>query len=243
MASHLQGRPGRTATLIETFHLDEAKRRIQHGRAGRPADRPGRRAAAGDRAAAAAARGDLALERLIDAEAPGEAGGRRTGSPSRTPTSTPRSLKEATIDEQRHAWVIEVAPETAIPACGEPTGGPEGGGQGQGRGRPGRPPGRQEVGGVVVRDRVHRRARRRAERRPGLAPGRRHVDTTRSTSDAIFTAARGHPTDVSRGQDGAYRIGRVTQIATSQVDGTFASRLDEAKVAQLADYRAPSRAT
>src|SRR6185369_2915117 len=58
--------------------------------------------------------------------------------------------------------------------------------------------------------------------------------------DAIFSLEAGKTTDVVEGDDGVFRIGRVTEIAPATVDQTFQTKLDEAGI-KLADYRTAIR--
>ena len=45
--------------------------------------------------------------------------------------------------------------------------------------------------------------------------------------DALLAAPKDTPTDVIEGADGTYRIGRVSEIIPAQVDGTYASQIDD----------------
>lgn len=58
--------------------------------------------------------------------------------------------------------------------------------------------------------------------------------------DAVFALAQGAVTDVILGDDGTYRIGRVTEIAPATVDGAFETKLEAAGIT-VADYRVAVR--
>ena len=47
---------------------------------------------------------------------------------------------------------------------------------------------------------------------------------------AVFAASVDKPTDVIEGEDGVFRIGRVTEVAPSTVDQTYSVRLDDAGI-------------
>jgi parvulin-like peptidyl-prolyl isomerase len=145
-------------------------------------------------------------------------------------------LKEATTEEQRHAWMIEVEPVT------DPVSG--------------------EVGSTQKAD-----ARAKAEAAlADLKSGKAWDDVAKTVStapsapqagdigwlpkdsgydtklmDAIFAAEKDVPTAVVEGDDGIFRIGRVTEIAAKSVDPAFEAKLDTAGI-KLADYRVAVRA-
>ena len=58
--------------------------------------------------------------------------------------------------------------------------------------------------------------------------------------DAVFAADLNTPTDVIEGEDGVFRVGRVTESAPAQVDGTFVSGITDAGIL-MADYRVAAR--
>jgi parvulin-like peptidyl-prolyl isomerase len=138
--------------------------------------------------------------------------------------------KEATTDEERHVWVIEVEPAT------DPNTG-------------------------VVGDSQKADAKAKADKAlADLKAGKTWDDIAKTVStaasapqagdigwitkdsgydaklmDAVFGLAANTTTDVILGDDGTYRIGRVTDIAPSSVDGRFATKLDAAGI-KMADY-------
>jgi parvulin-like peptidyl-prolyl isomerase len=145
-------------------------------------------------------------------------------------------VKEATVDEQRHVWMIEVEP---TPNAG--TG---------------------QVGEVEKAA-----AKAKADRAlADLKAGKTWDDVAKAASTAasapqagdlgwipkdsgydeklmtaVFGAAANTPTDVILGDDGTYRIGRVTEITPATVDAAFQTKLEAAGIT-LADYRVASKA-
>ena len=141
--------------------------------------------------------------------------------------------EEATTPEQRHAWIIEVAPEVE-----------------RGRDRPDR---RAEGGGEEERRpgargpqpaaRTGRTSPRRS-RPMSTARGRRRPRLDRQGRgrgpqwlDAVFAADAEQPTEVIEGDDGVYRIGRVTDIGRGPGRRSLA-REDQGRGLDLAKYRA-----
>ena len=143
--------------------------------------------------------------------------------------------KEATVEEQRHAWMIEVEPATD-PKTGQ------------------------------VGDSQKAEAKAKADAAlADLKAGKSWDDVAKSVSTAasavqagdigwvpkdsgydepfmaaVFGVAQNTPTDVVVGDDGTYRIGRVTEISPATVDGAFAKKLEAAGIT-LADYRPAAR--
>lgn len=174
--------------------------------------------------------GSVALERLIDntlqASLAKDAGITVTDA-----DIDAQIVTEATLDEQRHTWAIEITPAND-PATGKP-------------GDAEKAAARAKADSALAQ----------------LAAGKSWEDVAKSVSDsataaqdgdlswlpkdsgydaafmtAIFDAQLNTPTAVIEGADGVFRIGRVTDIAPKTVDETYQSRLDEAKI-KTADYR------
>lgn len=224
----------RTRLQIEAFRIDYTERRIRTLQtAGRISE-----ATASSQLDFLEQRrsnlGPVALEGLIDltlqAKLAGEAG--LTVSDAEIDA---RLVEEATTDEERHSWVIEVAPlanaETGQPGDAE-------------------------------------KADARAKAQQALADlrsGASWEDTAQTVStapsaaqngdlgwlpldsgydgpfmSAIFATPLGEYTDVVEGDDGVFRIGRVTEIAAASVDATFSTSIEDANIA-LADYRGAVR--
>ncbi|MBI3745734.1 MAG: peptidylprolyl isomerase [Chloroflexi bacterium] len=177
----------------------------------------------------------IALERLIDIVIQ-----------SKLATSEGVSVSDADVDaqltaektlvEQRHAWVIEVAPDvnkvTAKPGDAEK---------------------------AAARDKA-------AAALKDLQSGKAWEDVAKAVSTAasaaqggdlgwvpkdsgydepfmtaVFAGTQNTPTAVIEGDDGTFRIGRYTEVAPAAPDDTFQTQLDDAKIS-LADYRQVIRA-
>lgn len=205
----------RTRLEIDTFRNDYQERRLRtlltSGQI-RVSDYESRMAIIQQRKQQAAA---LALERLIDATIQGELAVRE-GVVVTDADIDARLLEEATIPELRHAWIIEVKPET-------PDGATE--------------PGDEEKAAAKAKA-----DRALADLRAGRdwLTVAREVSTSESRdqggdvgiidefsaidaaiSDAIFAVEANTPTDVIEGADGTYRIARVTEIIAPRVDTTL----------------------
>ncbi|MBF8289633.1 MAG: Peptidylprolyl isomerase [Chloroflexi bacterium] len=140
-------------------------------------------------------------------------------------------IDEATTEEERHVWVIEIAPlndaDTGEPGPGEK---------------------------AVARGKAEKAL---ADLRAGTSW--EDVAKTASTSAsavqngdfgwlqlksgydeslmaAVFAAAPDEPTGAIEGADGVLRIGRVTEIASATVDGTLTDRILDQEI-KVADYR------
>jgi parvulin-like peptidyl-prolyl isomerase len=140
-------------------------------------------------------------------------------------------LDEATTSEQRHTWMIEVEPQ-ADPVTG------------------------------AVADEQKRVALTKAQQALGrLARGESWEDVARTVDtsglapqagdlgwlqkesgydqkfmDAVFAVDINKPTAVIEGDDGIYRIGRFTEQAAAEVDGSYQQQIEAAGI-KLADYR------
>ncbi len=140
-------------------------------------------------------------------------------------------LDEATNDEERRAWVIEIALENNA-ETGEPG------------------------------DAEKAAAKTKAQKAlADLKGGKSWEDVAKSASSAtsaaqygdlgwlplksgydepfmtaIFALPLDQPTDVVAGDDGIFRIGRVTEVAAMTVDATFNGRIEDASI-EMADYR------
>lgn len=172
----------------------------------------------------------LSLERLIDAELQSQLAS-VDGITVTESDIDAQMVEEATTPEERHVWVIEVTPEND-PATGVPG------------------------------DAEKAAAKAKADQALAqLKAGTSWEDVSKTVSTsttavqdgdlgwlaqasgydepfmtATFAINTGEYTDVIEGDDGVYRIGRVTEIAPSTVDPTFQDRL-AAKDVSLADYR------
>jgi parvulin-like peptidyl-prolyl isomerase len=140
-------------------------------------------------------------------------------------------LDEATTDEARHAWVIEVQPEDDV-QTGEP-------------GDAEKAAAKAKAEGALtdlkagkswedIAKTVSTAASAAQDGDLGWMPKESGQDE--AFMNAIFAAAQGEPTDVVEGADGIYRIGRVTEIAPASVDAAFEDRITDEEI-KVEDYR------
>jgi len=140
-------------------------------------------------------------------------------------------LKEKTTDEERHVWTIDVAPGVD-PQTGE-----------VGETQKAAAKAKADAALADLKagkswDDVAKTASTGATAPQAGDIGWMPKDSGYDTKfmDAVFALAQGSVTDVVLGEDGTYRIGRVTEIAPASVDGAFETKLDAAGIT-LADYR------
>ena len=172
----------------------------------------------------------IALERLIDIVIQAKLAGEEGVTVSDADIDAQLTV-EKTLTEQRHSWVIEVTP-----ANNDETG------------KPG------DVEKAAARTKANAAL-------ASLKAGKAWEDVAKEVSSAtsaaqggdlgwlpkdsgydepfmtaLFAAAVNEDTAVIEGDDGTYRIGRVTEVAAAQADDTFQVQLDDASL-KLADYR------
>ncbi len=138
---------------------------------------------------------------------------------------------EATIGEMRHVWMISVSPETD-PITGKSS---------DAQKRLALTKAQQALGRLARGDSWEDVAR--TVDTTGLAPQAGDLGWLQKESgydqkfmDAVFAAEINKPTAVIEGDDGVYRVGRATEDAAAEVDGTFDQQLDSADI-KMADYR------
>jgi parvulin-like peptidyl-prolyl isomerase len=177
---------------------------------------------------------DLALERLVDVLLMTRLGA-DNGIQVAEADVDAQLLEEATTDEQRHTWMIEIDPEVD-PATGE-------------------------AGDAEKRTALGRAQRALARLKNGeawevvaktasdsaLAPQAGDLGFLAKESgydepfmEAVFAATINEPTAVVEGEDGSYRIGRYTELDPKVVDPDFQEAIEEAGI-KLADYRVAVR--
>jgi parvulin-like peptidyl-prolyl isomerase len=144
-------------------------------------------------------------------------------------------VTEATLEEERHVWVIEIAPqndaETGEPGSAERV---------LARGKAEKALADLRAGKTWedVAKTASTAASAAQDGDLGWLPLESGYDEPFMT--AIFAAAPAEPTLVIDGADGVLRIGRVTEIAPRSVDSTFEGRIEDAGI-KLADYRGAVR--
>jgi len=140
-------------------------------------------------------------------------------------------LDEATTNEERHAWVIEVQPANDA-KTGKPGDAEKAAAKAKAAKALADLKGGKSWDDVAKTVSSSTSAAQNGDL--GWLPLESGYDEPFMT--AIFAAAQDAPTDVIEGADGVYRIGRVTEIAPTKVDATLQARIEEAQI-KLADYR------
>jgi parvulin-like peptidyl-prolyl isomerase len=175
----------------------------------------------------------IALERLIDSKL------QASLAAAEGITTTPedvdaRLLEEASTPEQRHAWLIEVAPELESGAL-EPTAEQTAAAKSAAEAAL-----KQLQDGAAWEDVASTVSTDITTAGQGGDLGWLLVDDTQMDAAivaAIFDVAENTPTAVIEGEDGIFRIGRVTQIAAESVDDAYEAKLTNDGI-DLAKYRA-----
>ena len=138
-----------------------------------------------------------------------------------------RLLFEATTPEQRHAWVIEVAPVTDLGAIG-PTPAQKADAQAKAEAA------LKEIKAGKSWEDVAKTVSTDASSATQAGDiGWLQADDTRGDEavlKAIFAADVNTPTGVIEGADGVFRIGRATEIAAPSVDSDYQTKIKNAKV-------------
>jgi parvulin-like peptidyl-prolyl isomerase len=217
---------------IESWRLDQVEQAIRTAvAAGQVSDTDGQNQLSSVNQARQSLASDT-LERLIDnrlqASLAAEEG------ISVTPADIDeRLLKEATTPETRHAWVIEVQPETDAGAV-DPT--------------PAQKTAAKAKADAALKDLQGGKAWETVAQatstdsttsaQSGDLGWIRATDTQLDPAfqTALFAAKVNTPTDVIVGADGIYRIGRITEITPESVDTEYQSKLTTAGI-DLAKYR------
>jgi parvulin-like peptidyl-prolyl isomerase len=219
---------------VNTFRIDYQERRIRTlltaGQM-RPADATARQNLLDQRKQQAS---PIALEQLIDGKIQAELATAQNVTVTEADVDA-RLTEEATTPEMRHAWAIEVKPETPAGASA-PTDATKAAAK-------------VKADAALVDLKAGKdwtEVAKAVSTDPAAAQGGDigFVDKNSALdpaySAAIQAVAVNTPTDVIEGADGTYRIGRVTEIVAPVVDPTLA---DQAKAAGVSmdDYRAALR--
>ena len=224
----------RARLKIESFRLDYVESRIQTLMASRRISREDGAQQISFLNQRREQLANLSLERLVDVALMTKLG-TDNGIQVSEAELDEQLIEEATVSEQRHTWMIEIQPQEN-PDTGE------------------------------VGDTEKRTALVRAQQALGrLARGESWEDVARTASDsavaaqagdlgwlakdsgydeafmdAVFAATINEPTGVVEGKDGAFRIGRYTELDPEFIDPEFQPAIAEAGIL-LADYRVAVR--
>jgi parvulin-like peptidyl-prolyl isomerase len=215
---------------IESWRLDQAESRLRDEyQAGRLTEAE-RDAGIGAVQQQRQALPTLVQERLIDVEFQRQLA-ERDGITVSESEIDDQLLYEATDPEQRHAWVIEVEPELDEGAS-EPTT------EQVAAAKAAADAALAELEGGAAWDDVAKEVSTApsASQAGDLRWVREENSLDPAFSEAIFAAEVDVPTDVVEGDDGIFRIGRVSEIAAEEVDTTHEQKIVDAGIA-LADYR------
>ena len=144
---------------------------------------------------------------------------------------TEQITSEATTNEQRHVWMIEI----------EPVPNPDTGQVGEQERRTALTRAQQALGRLSRGESWEDVARTVSD--SGLAPQSGDLGWLSKDSgyeenlmEAVFAAELNKPTAVIEGKDDVFRIGRATEVSAEELDTTFEDQLVSAGIA-LADYR------
>lgn len=181
--------------------------------------------------------GPIALERIIDTRIQADLAA-ELGVVVDEAAVDARLLEEATIKESRHAWVIEVAPETE-PGALEPTAAQRAAAEAKAEAAA------AELASGTPWEEVAQTTSTDASTAPqGGDMGWLSVEDTQSDEAflaALFALAADTPSTVIEGEDGVFRIGRVTEISPETVDAAFEDKLVNEGI-DLDAYREVARA-
>lgn len=174
----------------------------------------------------------LTLERLVDTRLQAELA--TTEGITVTPSDIDAQLtKEATTQETRHAWVIEVKPETdagAIDPTAEQIAAAKAKADAAAR----------DLGSGKAWDDVAKTVSTDASTAPQAGDlgwiSKNDNQTDPALLDALFAAGVDAPTTVIVGEDGVFRIGRISEISPEHVDPAYTQTLQNDGI-DLAKYR------
>ncbi len=174
----------------------------------------------------------IALERVIDTKLQAALAAEE-GVTSTDADIDARLVTEATLPESRHAWVIEVEPQTDAGAT-EPTAAQKAAAKAKAD------TAITDLQSGKTWDEVARTVSTDSSTAPQAGDlgwvQKDDGQIDEAFVNALFAAPNGTPTAVLEGADGIYRIGRVTEIAPSTVDANYISKLQDNGV-DLAKYR------
>ena len=139
-------------------------------------------------------------------------------------------LKEKTIPEERHIWVIEVEPAND-PDTGEP------GTEEKTAAREKAEAALADLEAGASWDEVAKEVSTAdsAPQAGDLGWAEKEIGLDKAWLEAVFSSEANATTDVIEGEDGIFRIGRATEIDPERVDATYETQIQEAKMS-VADY-------
>jgi parvulin-like peptidyl-prolyl isomerase len=177
----------------------------------------------------------IALERIIDNRIQARLA-TEEGITVGDPDIDARLLEEATIKESRHAWQIEVKPEStgsAAPTAAQVA-----------AARATIDKALSDIKGGKSWDDIAKTVSTDSATAPQAGDlgwiGNDDPQADEAFLAALFKAETNTPTDVIEGEDGIFRIGRVTEIAPESVDGAYSEKIVNEGL-DLAKYRAVVR--
>ena len=218
--------------LIEQWRLDEAERQVRTAVVGGYLSEADAQSQLQTLASARDSLASIALERLIDTKLQAKLAAEE--GISATPDEVEaKLLEEATTPEQRHAWAIEVAPETD-PGSVVPTSIQEAAARTAAEQAL-----KELLDGKAWEDVAIAVSTNTSNAAQGGDLG--WLQATDTQLDTIFVAAVfaapvNTPTAVLQGSDGVFRIGRVTEIVAEAVDEAYQAKLTNDKI-ELDKYR------
>ena len=176
--------------------------------------------------------GPLALERLIDNKVQAKLAAEE-GITVTDADIDAKLLEEKTIPEARHAWVIEVAPELD-PGAVDPTDAQVAAAKAKADAA------LRDLQSGKAWDEVARTVSTDTSTAPQAGDlgwlGAKDSRADAAYLEAIFAANVDEPTAVIEGEDGIFRIGRVSEIAPASVDEAYEQKLADDDI-DLAKYR------
>lgn len=219
---------------INAFRIEYAQRRIRTlltaGQI-RTADAQARLSALEQRASQAES---IAIEQLIDGKVMAELAPKNGVEVTESDVDA-RLTEEATTPELRHAWMIAVEPSI-------PEGETEPDGPAKAEAKAAATKALADLKAGKTFEEVAKAVSTDTTKEQGGDLG--FIDENASLDeafvDALFAGEQDAPTEVIEGEDGVFRVGRVTEIVDPVVDATLAAQV-EAEGIKLEDFRAALR--
>jgi parvulin-like peptidyl-prolyl isomerase len=179
----------------------------------------------------------IALERLIDIKLQTELASQENVAPVTDADIDTELQVEATVDEERHVWLIECAPGVD-PDSGQVSDATKAAAKQKCQDAID-----QVKGGKAWEDVAKTVSTATSAAQAGdlgwLPQQKTSYD--QKFMDAVFGVAKGGLTDVVEGDDGTFRVGRVTDVAAKEVDPAFQQKITNYPIS-LSDYRAAVKA-